>query len=672
MPPWTPSGSIGVEQAEAALSEHYARLARLAYLVLPPAMGRHRRVLAAHACTQRAAPRRRVPTTSVPLPGPRSGVPGWVRPDPVYAYLRLRVLRGVLATERPRGLRGLPGGTGVLPWVVGLRLFPRTGGADEGALEHALSGLSATARAAYVLRELEGLGDADVRRLLRALRLPDPAGALRAADGVQGPPGRRGRSLLESADFDACALQARATDLSRRVQHKRAALATGVAVVVCGGLLGLPGASWSGPGGPGGPGGLAGVPYAGDAAGQRALDPGALTRVKSSAWRSASRTDLSAWPARGQLTGEGDLLRRALAVWARPDGDVRVAAVRGTATGPPPGPPHLLYAGRVDGAAVVLLYDGLRVARYAEPLDGAGGGEGEGNGGSAGEAGVVLDLARTDGADAAASGALVVSRGEGNVRYLTAPWTRRAAVVDLLAPEDTEGRTLRRGPDGVTEPVASPETNPRACDSWPGLSLTGSLGIAPGQRLYADLGEVTPVRLTDGEGDDREPATGEAARVRLARTACHFPALLGSGVKSVNSWEFARQKLPEGDGEAAWVCTRAETWRGAGVRVMAQFQPPTREPGRPGAASSRADGSSACGRRDRAVLSGVLWKSRAGDWYVLAAADDGVVRLRARGEGIEGSPATSDSHTLAVPARPGVRAELSGEREDGSRALPLR
>ncbi|KIF74177.1 hypothetical protein QR77_09610, partial [Streptomyces sp. 150FB] len=49
---------IRVEQAEAALVEHYPRLVRLAYLVLPPSLGRNRRVLTAHALVQRALPRR--------------------------------------------------------------------------------------------------------------------------------------------------------------------------------------------------------------------------------------------------------------------------------------------------------------------------------------------------------------------------------------------------------------------------------------------------------------------------------------------------------------------------------------------------------------------------------------------------------------------------------------
>ncbi|CAM5739337.1 hypothetical protein SBADM41S_06596 [Streptomyces badius] len=46
----------GVQQAEAALVEHYPRLVRLAYVVLPPALGRHRRVLTAHAVVQRTLP----------------------------------------------------------------------------------------------------------------------------------------------------------------------------------------------------------------------------------------------------------------------------------------------------------------------------------------------------------------------------------------------------------------------------------------------------------------------------------------------------------------------------------------------------------------------------------------------------------------------------------------
>ncbi|NDZ60605.1 hypothetical protein G3I47_25585, partial [Streptomyces anulatus] len=61
-------GRADVQQAEAALVEHYPRLVRLAYVVLPPALGRHRRVLAAHAVVQRALPAAGGPARSPRVP----------------------------------------------------------------------------------------------------------------------------------------------------------------------------------------------------------------------------------------------------------------------------------------------------------------------------------------------------------------------------------------------------------------------------------------------------------------------------------------------------------------------------------------------------------------------------------------------------------------------------
>ncbi|OEV17901.1 hypothetical protein AN221_25010, partial [Streptomyces nanshensis] len=68
-----PGRPLGVQQAEAALVEHYPRLVRLAYVVLPPALGRHRRVLAAHGAVQRALPGARA------VPAPASRVPAQSR-----------------------------------------------------------------------------------------------------------------------------------------------------------------------------------------------------------------------------------------------------------------------------------------------------------------------------------------------------------------------------------------------------------------------------------------------------------------------------------------------------------------------------------------------------------------------------------------------------------------
>ncbi|MFF2944371.1 hypothetical protein ACFVSQ_31455 [Streptomyces niveus] len=627
---------VDVEQAEAALVEHYPRLVRIAYLVLPPALGRNRRVLTAHAVVQRSLPRNRSAAT----------------PDDGYAYVRGRVLRQALDAGRPLRRVAWPRRAQLpplLPHVWGLRLFPRSGGADELALDQRLSALSGGARAAFVLRGLERLPDRDVRRLLTDAGIEDPHGALAEADGI----GTKGVALLESPEYDACSLQARPTDLLRRRQHGRAAVVGVAAVAVCGALLGLPGDGW-------GANGAAAPPYARNSAAEAALDPAKVHRVPEDAWRSAARTDFSVWPTRGALAGDRPLLRRALAVWARPGAAVRVSSTPATPVGPPMGPAQLLYAGEVDRARVVLLYDGLRIARYAEPRTGTGP--------------VALDFARVDGASAdtapgaaPATYALVAGRTDGNVRYLTAPWVATASVRDLLDPAG-DARPLRRGADGVTDPLPVPGAN-RECGAWDVLEVTES-GGAGGVRLLSDLGELTPARLTSGPPSAPADVSGTEARTAWARTACLLPAVRSHGVRTVNSWQFASQSLPESNGAARWVCTRAETWRGTESRVLAQFQPPSAKAGAPktGAVAARASGSPACGAREPHVLAGVLWKSRGGRWYVLAAGSDEFRSVRTTG-GVTGE---ARGRVLAVPAKPGDRAELDGLLADGTRVGALR
>lgn len=614
---------VDVEQAEAALVEHYPRLVRIAYLVLPPGIGRGRRVLTAHALTQRALPRAR---TSAPvIPAQSSGRDG----EPGYALVRLQVLRTALEAGLPLRRRALARRSPlppVLPRVWGLRLFPRSGGAEELALDQRLSALSGPARAAYVLRGLEKLPDGEVRALLTAAGVEDANAALREADGVAAQ-----YALLDSPEFDACSLQARPTDLMRRRQHLKAALAAAVAVTVCGTLLGLPGEGW-------GPDGAAAPSYARNPAAQAALDPGRLTRVSAKAWQTSARTDFSVWPARGELTDDQALLRRALAVWARPGEQVKVSATPGTQSGGPAGPPQLLYAGTVDQARVVILYDGLRLARYAEPKDG--------------EQGAALDFARVDGATGAEANAVVLGRTDGNVRYLTAPWITRAAERDLLKPgAGAMDLTLT---DGVTAPLASAALESGACTSWNVLQLTD----ASATRLTTDLGELVPARLTTGRPGKERDAAGARALRDWAPYACSLSQVRAQGVRSVNAWEFAAQQLPEASGSAAWVCTRAETWRGGGAWALAQFRTPDATYG---AVAAKAEDVAACGPRDPHVLAGVLWKSTAGSWYLLAAGSRDTASITATG-GIEGS---ARGGLLAVPTEQGAQAGLKATLDSG-------
>lgn len=640
---------VGVDQAEASLVEHYPRLVRIAYLVLPPSLGRNRRVLTAHALVQRALPRGKVRASDgTGIPAPRATEAGSPAQDAGYVFVRGRVLRQALDAGLPLRRLSWPKRAQlppVLPHVWGLRLFPRSGGADELALDQWLSALSGPARAAFVLRTLERLADPDVRRVLSAAGTAAPAAALAEVDSaVRSGPAAGTAGLLLSPEFDPCSLQARPTDLMRRRQHGKAALAAAAALLVCGALLGIPGDGWA-------PDGAAAPSYALNPAAESALDPAKVVRIAPTAWESAPRTDFTVWPARGGLTHDTGLLRRALAVWARPGPTVHVSATPGTPSGPPMGSPQLLYAGVVNGARVVLLHDGLRVVRYAESADG--------------EAGAALDFARVDGADGASSDALVVGRSDGNVRYLTAPWVGSASVRDLLTPA-VAARPLHRDADGVTDPMSSP-TPAGTCTSWEALDLR-DVHDGSAHRLLTDLGELAPARLTSGSPTDPKDPTDEAARTSWARSACLLSTMRSHGVRSVNSWQYASQELPESNGTARWVCTRADTWRGAGSRELAQFQAPSLNTSATGAVAAQAEDSPACGTHEGQVLAGVLWKSRGGNWFLLAAGSTQFRSLSASG-GVTG---TSNGRLLAVPAKEGARASLDGRLADGSETGALR
>ncbi|MFJ3668278.1 hypothetical protein ACIPSE_17740 [Streptomyces sp. NPDC090106] len=623
------SGSAGepfvdVEQAEAALVEHYPRLVRLAYLVLPPGLGRNRRVLTAHALAQRALPRGRAATAVIPAQS--AGRDG----DPGYAFVRLQVLRTALEAGLPLTFRALPRRSqlpALLPQVWGLRLFPRSGGADELALDQRLSALSGEGRAAYVLRGLEKLPDGDVREVLASAGVEDVSAALDEADGV--PADRY--ALLDSAEFDPCSLQARPTDLMRRRQHMKAALAAAAALAVCGVLLALPGDGW-------GPDGAAAPVYAQNPAAQAALDPSRLTRVPATAWQAASRNDFSVWPARGELTDDSTLLRRALAVWARPGEQVRVSATPGTPSGGPSGPAQLLYAGVVDNARVVILYDGLRIARYAEPKDGT--------------EGAALDFARVDGASAAEASAVVLGRTDGNVRYLTAPWVSGAVERDLLKP--SSGAMALTLTAGVTSPMSGAGAQSGGCTSWNVLEVTGRDGTG----LLSDLGELVPARLTTGRPGAVHDVSGAGSLRTWAPYACSLGAMRSAGVRTVNAWAYASQALPEANGTAQWMCTRAETWRGGGTRVLAQFRTPG---GTYGAVAAKSENGPACGPRDPNVLAGVLWKSEAGAWYLLAAGGKDTASIDATGA-VKGS---AQGNLLVLKAKEGAQAGLKGTLESG-------
>lgn len=140
-------------------------------------------MLTAHSLVQRALPRGRrdaaagVAAVQGGVPGQRGGAD-----DSGYAYVRLRVLRAALEAGLPLTFRALPRRAQlppVLPQVWGLRLFPRSGGAEELALDQWLATLDGPGRAACVLRALERLSEPEVLRVLDEAGVPDPAAAAR-------------------------------------------------------------------------------------------------------------------------------------------------------------------------------------------------------------------------------------------------------------------------------------------------------------------------------------------------------------------------------------------------------------------------------------------------------------------------------------------------------------
>ncbi|MFF3303688.1 hypothetical protein [Streptomyces sp. NPDC002908] len=655
---------LGVKEAEAALVEHYPRLVRLAYLTLPPALGRHRRVLAAHAAVQRALHGR---TQRLPhpdrerIPAPRSGArTGDGRQTPAYALVRLRVVRSALAYgRRPRWWPARAPAPATLrpsgPVVRGLRLFPRAGGMDEFALDRTLADVPAPVRAALGLRLLEALSGDSTAALLAEAGVADPAGAVRAAAhlAVDDHDHDHVQRMLRSDEFDPCTVQTRPGDLLRRRQRVRAGVTALLLLAVAGGGLALTAGSGTEDTGPSVSALRRTVPGG-------ALDPAALVRTPPGQWADTSRVDFTAWPPRGGRTDDRALLERALGTWAGRPADTAVTATPGTALVPPAEPPRLLFAGDVGGEAVVLFHDrGVRAVRYAEPLSGGGAS--------------VLGFARVDDADVTTAAAIAVSRSGSATRFLLAPWVAESAIRDLLAP-GTPARSLPVDENGVTAAVPRPGAG-GGCASWPAMQLRSSERIVEKHAfLVTDLGELAPVHLTHtprpGAGAPaRQPreATGTEGLAGWARTACSLRDLRHSGVRAVNDWHFARQPLPGTRATADWVCTRADTWRGPG-RVLVQFVPPAASPSAPAALVSEHRNTALCSRFGQHVAAGILWRSPVGGWYVLAAGSRAVRRVEVSGS-VHG---VSDGPTLAVRARQDAAFRVSAVLSDGGSVPTMR
>ncbi|CAM5403574.1 hypothetical protein SCALM49S_08085 [Streptomyces californicus] len=506
-----------MRRAEAALVEHYPHLVRLAYVVLPPGLGRHRRVLAAHAVVQRALPAvgGGAPTARVPAQSRRSSPTGEATgtdsgtgtdTGTAYGWMRLRVLRTALAYERrPRWWPGrLPAPAALrptVPVVWGLRLFPRAGGVDELALDRALSRVDGAARAAFALQVLEGLDASAVRDLLARAAVDDPADAVRRAAGLGSPDRDGARAMLGSGEFDPCTVQTRPSDLLRRRQRVRAAAVAAALCVLAGGLEVAVEESTRATGADRSPAGaLAPV-----------LDPAKLLRTAAEQWADTSRVDFTAWPARGGRRA----IRSCSAGRCGPGRSPRVRCGS---------PPRRVRAPCRPSSRPGCCSRARWTARPSSfPRQRGPGGAVRGAAVRDRRGGARLRPDRRRGRDDGRGG--VIGR-TGRRAVPPRPLDRR-----VHHPGPASAR--HAGPGRWRWGVTGSRRRHRAalggaCDAWPVLQLRSSERIVEKHAfLVTDLGDLAPVHLTytpkPGRGAPaRQPreATGPEALLAWARTAC--------------------------------------------------------------------------------------------------------------------------------------------------------
>jgi len=84
--------------------------------------------------------------------------------------------------------------------------------------------------------------------------------------------------------------------------------------------------------------------------------------------------------------------------------------------------------------------------------------------------------------------------------------------------------------------------------------------------------DKTPVRVKDVAGF----AVNRMFLVFL-NEAVRLSDSVKKDTKQINTWEFALQPLPQSQGTATWICTRADRWDGTGSTVTA-FPPPGSAP----------------------------------------------------------------------------------------------
>lgn len=569
---------------ETVFVQSYGRLVRAAYVVDAGHSSRQARWSRAHRLVQR----------SLPL---RAGRRIAAEAEDGYSSLLARVLN--------RSLRRR------FPWPGSFNRLTRAatppGGPEHAAVDYALARVDPQARAAYLLIIAEGMNRKSATAVLQVAGAPDPyaavTGACRLRDQLAAEHGldvARQTELLDDPAMNpiSARVQVPAPALLRTIRISRGALSVLAGVLVLAGAATLVTGVWSGP----------------------AERSPAVRLVSGEVWRTSALPILASWPSRGEARTDRKLTDAAVTAW-RDNVNVRVG--KGTDSTPPVGAPQVLFAGRVDGAQVVLLADPARLARYTV----------------SGKDDPIVELSPMPGSGVAGASAVRL-RGS---RYLLAPWVKQVQVGTIGG----EWQALAAR-DGVTD-AASPV--PGSCYTGPVLRLTAQdIGPTPPVTV-ADLGQIGLVRIT--EGDPKSPG---ALSGDWGGLGCQLAEWRDTAVVAVHAWQFWSGQLPGGGGLGRWTCMRADLADGDN-QVRAVLIGTTAN------STAMLKGTRMCSGLGGPVAAGTWWKAPSGSWYVLAAGSSGIERLDVA---VESTKAAARAYVAVGPMPAPVPIMIKAREVSGS------
>jgi hypothetical protein len=319
----------------------------------------------------------------------------------------------------------------------------------------------------------------------------------------------------------------------------------------------------------------------------RADAGGAPAVIGPRAWAANSTPTLDDWPSQGGLLRDAELLRRAADAW------------RGDRRHPPLGRVAVLYAGTVDGAALVVLRDSpgprdtTSVAQYFERRLSRG-----------------VESVRKLGTDV---GQLIMVGM--TWRYLGPPWLLdvRAAVPSGRSPE-WRPVAVR---DGLSAPLPWEWFTPR-CQNYVVFQMTS--GVRTVTQLASNDPRSAAPRVWFRDPADQGKRSGWAA---LNAVACAGATSLSESgdLRLGRVWSGA---LPDGGGRATLLTVDAASPWGAPGRAILISED--------GKALSDRGGTNSDFASSGATTAAAVWWRSPRRWRLVAAGGPGIARLRSVGE----------------------------------------